>query len=85
MLNLILNAIEAMIGSSEAARELLIRTEQDESGGVRVSMEDSGSGLKPDSLDQTFNEFHTTKPGGIGRDCRSAVRSSRRMADAYGR
>jgi signal transduction histidine kinase len=50
MLNLILNAIEAMSGSSDTTRELLIRTEQDGPDGVLVAVEDSGPGLEPDSL-----------------------------------
>ena len=42
MLNLILNAVEALSGSSKTARELLIRTELDGPGGVLVAVEDSG-------------------------------------------
>jgi Histidine kinase-, DNA gyrase B-, and HSP90-like ATPase len=66
MLNPILNAVEAMSGSSETARELLIRTEQDGPDGVLVAVEDSGPGLKPDSLDRLFDPFYTTKPDGLG-------------------
>src|SRR6516164_2038053 len=76
MLNLILNAIEAMSGSSEAARELLIRTELDGPGGVLVAVEDSGPGLKPQSLDGPFDAFYTTQPGGMGMGlsiCRSII------------
>ena len=76
MLNLILNAVEAMSGSSEALRELLIRTEQDGSGGVLVAVEDSGPDLKSESLDRLFDAFYTTKPGGMGMGlsiCRSIV------------
>ena len=50
MLNLILNAVEAMSGSSEPARELLIRTELDGPGGVLVAVQNSGPGLEPESL-----------------------------------
>ncbi|HXO90962.1 MAG TPA: ATP-binding protein [Stellaceae bacterium] len=76
MLNLILNAVEAMSGSSEGARELLIRTEQDGSGSVLVVVQDSGPGLKPESLDRLFDAFYTTKPGGMGMGlsiCRSII------------
>jgi PAS domain S-box-containing protein len=76
MLNLILNAVEAMSGSREPARELLIRTEQDGAGGVHVAVEDSGPGLKPESLDRLFDAFYTTKPGGMGMGlsiCRSII------------
>jgi PAS domain S-box-containing protein len=76
MLNLILNAAEAMSGSSEAARELLIRTEQDGPGDVLVAVQDSGPGLKPESLDRLFDAFYTTKPDGLGMGlsiCRSII------------
>jgi PAS domain S-box-containing protein len=76
MLNLILNAVEAMSGSNEAERELLIRTEQDGSGGVLVAVQDSGPGLNPESLVRLFDAFYTTKPGGMGMGlsiCRSII------------
>ena len=76
MLNLILNAVEAMRGSRETARELLIRTEQDGSGGVRVAVEDSGPGLQPETSDRLFEPFYTTKPAGMGMGlsiCRSII------------
>jgi two-component system sensor kinase FixL len=78
MLNLILNAVEAMSGSSEAARELLIRTELDGSGGVLIAVQDSGPGLQPESLDRLFDAFYTTKPSGMGMGlsiCRSIIES----------
>ena len=76
MLNLILNALEAMSGSSAAARELVIRTGQDGSGGVLVAVQDSGPGLKPENRDRLFDAFYTTKPGGLGMGlsiCRSII------------
>ena len=76
MLNLILNAVEALSGSSKTARELLIRTELDGPGGVLVAVEDSGPGLTPESLDRLFDAFYTTKPGGMGMGlsiCRSII------------
>ena len=76
MLNLILNAAEAMDGSSQTARELLIRTEQDGPGSVLVAVKDSGPGLKPESLDRLFDAFYTTKPNGLGMGlsiCRSII------------
>ena len=75
VLNLILNAVEAM-GSAEAGpRDLLISTEQDH-GGVRVAVRDSGPGIDPDHLDRVFQSFYTTKQGGTGMGlsvCRSIV------------
>ena len=75
VLNLLLNAVEAM-GSVEAApRELLISTEQDHTG-VVVAVQDSGPGVPPEHLERVFNSFYTTKPSGTGMGlsiCRSIV------------
>src|SRR5262249_48220665 len=65
MLNLILNAVEAMSGSSVTVRELLVRTEQDGSGSLHVAVRDSGPGLRPESLDRLFDAFYTTKADGL--------------------
>jgi signal transduction histidine kinase len=76
ILNLIINAVEAMSGVGEGSRELLIGTEQDASGGVLVTVQDSGPGLNPESFDRLFDAFYTTKPGGMGMGlsiCRSIV------------
>jgi PAS domain S-box-containing protein len=76
MLNLILNAVEAMNEPRETARELLIRTERDGSGGVLVAVEDSGPGLQPEILERLFEPFYTTKPAGMGMGlsiCRSII------------
>ncbi|UPJ74199.1 PAS domain-containing sensor histidine kinase [Bradyrhizobium sp. 187] len=75
VLNLLLNAVEAM-GSVEAApRELLISTKQVHTG-VVVAVRDSGPGIDPEHLDRVFNSFYTTKPSGTGMGlsiCRSIV------------
>jgi PAS domain S-box-containing protein len=75
VLNLLLNAVEAM-GSVEAApRELLISTRQDHKG-VLVAVHDSGPGIDPEQLDRIFNSFYTTKPSGTGMGlsiCRSII------------
>ena len=76
ILNLIINAVEAMSGVSEGSRELLIGTGKDASGGVLVAVQDSGPGLNPESFDRLFDAFYTTKPGGMGMGlsiCRSIV------------
>lgn len=76
ILNLIINAVEAMSAVSEGARELLISTGKDASGGVLVAVRDSGSGLNPESVARLFDAFYTTKPGGMGMGlsiCRSIV------------
>jgi signal transduction histidine kinase len=75
ILNLIINALEAMSGVSEGPRELLIGTAKDGSG-VLVAVQDSGPGLNPGSFDRLFDAFYTTKPGGMGMGlsiCRSIV------------
>ena len=65
VLNLILNAAEAM-GSVEAEpRELLISSEQDHTG-VLVAVRDSGPGIHPADLYRVFESFYTTKPNGTG-------------------
>jgi PAS domain S-box-containing protein len=76
ILNLIINAIEAMSGVSEGSRELLIATGRDASSAVLVAVQDSGPGLNPESFDCLFDPFYTTKPGGMGMGlsiCRSIV------------
>jgi PAS domain S-box-containing protein len=76
MLNLILNAVEAMSESRERSRELMIKTERDGPGGVLVAVRDSGPGLKPESMDRLFDAFYTTKPDGMGMGlsiCRSII------------
>jgi C4-dicarboxylate-specific signal transduction histidine kinase len=75
VLNLLLNAVEAM-GSVEAGpRELLISTEQDHRG-VLVAVRDSGPGIDPSHLERVFDTFYTTKPSGMGMGlsiCRSII------------
>jgi PAS domain S-box-containing protein len=66
ILNLIINAVEAMSAASEGSRELLISTGKAESEGVLVAVRDSGPGLTPESLEHLFEAFYTTKPGGLG-------------------
>jgi signal transduction histidine kinase len=75
LLNLILNAVEAM-GSVEAGpRELLISTEQDHTG-VLVAVRDSGPGIDATRLERVFEAFYTTKSSGTGMGlsiCRSII------------
>jgi PAS domain S-box-containing protein len=76
ILNLIMNAIEAMSEVTEGPRELLISTREAESGGVLVAVSDSGPGLPPASLARIFEAFYTTKSSGLGMGlsiCRSIV------------
>ena len=76
ILNLIINAVEAMRGVGEGSRELLISSGKDASGGVLVLVQDSGPGLTPEGYDRLFDSFYTTKPGGMGMGlsiCRSII------------
>ncbi len=76
ILNLILNAFEAMVEISEGSRELLITTGISELGDVLVAVRDSGPGLAPTALEHLFEAFHTTKPNGLGLGlsiCRSII------------
>jgi PAS domain S-box-containing protein len=80
VLNLIMNAIEAMSEASKGSRDLLISTAEDISDGVLVAVRDSGPGLNPESLNHLFDPFYTTKPAGLGMGlsiCRS-------ITDAHG-
>jgi signal transduction histidine kinase len=76
LLNLIVNAVEAMRGVSDGARELRISTEKDVSVGVRVAVRDTGPGLEPQSRDRLFEAFYTTKASGMGMGlsiCRAII------------
>ena len=76
ILNLIINAVEAMSGASEGVRDLLISTGGDASNGVLVGLRDSGPGLDPASLERLFDAFYTTKSSGLGIGlsiCRSII------------
>jgi len=66
MLNLILNAIEAMSIVEDRSRELVVGTRIYKETEVLVTIRDSGPGLNPDSIERVFTAFHTTKPGGLG-------------------
>ncbi|MEH2567387.1 AAA family ATPase [Bradyrhizobium sp. AZCC 2289] len=75
LLNLIINAIEAMRDVGEEERELLIST-RNEPDGVSVEVRDSGPGFAPAALECVFEAFYTTKPGGLGLGlsiCRSII------------
>ena len=60
-----LNAVEAMDSVEVGVRELLISTEQDQTG-VVVAVRDSGPGIDPAHLDRVFDAFYTTKSSGTG-------------------
>ena len=66
ILNLLLNASDAMSGVDDRPRQLVIRTERDEGDRVRLSVQDAGVGFDPQSVDRLFEAFYTTKSSGMG-------------------
>jgi PAS domain S-box-containing protein len=78
ILNLIMNAIEAMSEVSEGSRELFIGTGDAETGGVLVTVSDSGPGLPQADPERLFEAFYTTKANGLGMGlsiCRSIIQN----------
>ncbi|HUM05128.1 MAG TPA: PAS domain-containing protein [Terriglobales bacterium] len=80
VLNLIINAIEALNEASDGPRELLVGTGKNGSDGVFVAVSDSGPGLDTKHLDHIFDAFHTTKPNGLGM----GLAISRSIIEAHG-
>jgi PAS domain S-box-containing protein len=66
ILNLLLNASEAMSGVDDHPRQAVIRTEKEGDSHVRLTLRDSGIGLGPEGMDKMFEAFYTTKGGGMG-------------------
>jgi C4-dicarboxylate-specific signal transduction histidine kinase len=76
VLNLILNALQAMGAVSADARRVLITTSQTELNDLYIGVQDTGPGLSPETLSRLFEPFYTTKPNGMGMGlaiCRSIV------------
>jgi PAS domain S-box-containing protein len=76
VLNLILNAVEAMSSVEASERELLISTEQSQTNSTLVAVRDSGPGIDPERLERVFEAFYTTKSDGLGMGlsiCRSII------------
>ena len=80
ILNLVMNAIEAMRAVSDRARVLCIRTQEQHSGSIVVFVEDSGVGIDPEHLSRMFEAFYTTKVQGIGM----GLTISRSIIEAHG-
>ena len=66
ILNLLMNASDAMSGVDDRPRQVVIRTERDEGDRVRLSVQDAGVGFEPQAVDKLFEAFYTTKSGGMG-------------------
>jgi signal transduction histidine kinase len=78
VLNLVNNAADAMRSNGHQVRLLRVKSESADSGGVAISIEDTGTGVDPKNMDRIFEAFFTTKPNGMGMGlaiCRSIIES----------
>jgi predicted ATPase/signal transduction histidine kinase len=78
ILNLLLNAADAMATVEDRPRTLLVKTSLDGKGGVTLSVRDAGTGVDPQTADKLFDAFYTTKANGMGIGlsiCRSIITS----------
>jgi PAS domain S-box-containing protein len=76
IINLVMNGIEAMQPVTDRPRELVIRSRQEETQGVLLSVTDCGVGISAENANRLFNAFFTTKSSGLGMGlsiCRSIV------------
>ncbi len=76
LLNLVMNACDAMAGVPAGDRKLVVRTGLDDGESVRISIADEGTGIVPDNLEKVFEPFFTTKTHGMGLGlsvCRSII------------
>ena len=80
LLNLVRNAVEAVVGAEGPLREVSLGVRRAAEGGVHFTVRDTGPGLAPEALDKVFEPFYTTKPDGIG----IGLPLSRSIADAHG-
>jgi C4-dicarboxylate-specific signal transduction histidine kinase len=80
ILNLIINAIDALSAVSDGSRELVIRSAREGPKDVVVTVCDSGNGLDPGKLDHLFDAFYTTKRNGMGL----GLTISRSIIEAHG-
>jgi PAS domain S-box-containing protein len=80
IVNLIVNAIEAMAGAGDGPHELRIVSGINDANDIVVEVQDTGPGLDSEQLDRLFQSFYTTKPDGIGM----GLAISRSIAEAHG-
>ena len=86
ILNLTVNAVEAMSGMTEGPKELMIITGKTETGDVFIAAQDTGPGVAPATVDHLFKPFYTTKSQGLGLGlsiCRSIVEAHGGLLRAY--
>ncbi|HSB06223.1 MAG TPA: ABC transporter substrate binding protein [Thermodesulfobacteriota bacterium] len=80
LLNLMLNALDAINEAKPDLRRIVIKTENEVDGGVKVSIKDFGAGIDETHREKLFEPFHTTKPGGMGM----GLAISERIIGAHG-
>ena len=73
ILNLLRNASDAMSGVDDRPRQLVVRTERDENNGVRLSVQDTETGLGPQGTDRLFEAFTRQEVTAWGWACRSVA------------
>jgi len=80
LLNLIVNAFEAMRGTPAPERQVIIRSERETESRVRVSVRDFGTGLPPEEPERIFGRFFSTKREGMGM----GLAIARSIIDSHG-
>jgi len=80
IVNLLRNAIDAVLERPAGTREIAVRIQQPGADMFEISVADTGHGLKADSVEQLFDTFYTTKPEGLGM----GLSLSRRIVEAHG-
>ena len=80
ILNLVINALEAMAPVNDRPRQLLVSAKNSAAEGVLVSIRDSGVGIDPNQIDKMYDAFFTTKPMGVGM----GLSISRSIIEAHG-
>jgi signal transduction histidine kinase len=80
ILNLILNSAAAMKNTPRAQRKIIVRTAMQDSGTVKASVTDFGTGIDENNMDRLFETFYTTKPEGLGM----GLSISQRIINAHG-
>lgn len=80
IINLVLNASEAMKGVDDGFRKLIVTTGKHNERMVKVSVRDAGRGINPEDMQRIFEPYHSTKPGGLGM----GLSISRSIIEAHG-
>jgi signal transduction histidine kinase len=76
VLNLVMNAIEAMCSVTDWARGLVITTRNIDADEVQITVEDSRIGIEAEVIDKSLDSFYDTTPGGMGlSNCRSILQA----------